>query len=214
MVKRRAKSKAAATYVALLRGVNVGGKALVRMADLKDAVERCGFANVSTFIQSGNVIFESTGADGGGIAARLEAGMARSFGMNVRVVVRSLDQLRAVLAKAPREWRTRQDIRRYIAFIRAPATPGDVLKHAIPKPGIDSVKAGPGVVYMTTVLSEAAKSGLKDLLGTRAYRDLTIRNYNTARKLLALMESRPPLREVRPARRAPQGSGKFSNLKI
>ena len=87
-------------YVALLRGINVGGRNKVAMADLRQAFEDGGYGSVRTHIQSGNVLFRSSAA-----RKSLEDGIERvledRLGVPLVVVVRSHDQLRGVVERAP-----------------------------------------------------------------------------------------------------------------
>lgn len=72
-------------YVALLRGINVGGKNRIEMAALKACVEDQGLRNVTTFIQSGNVIFEAGRTGGAALTRRIEEALASTFGYAARV---------------------------------------------------------------------------------------------------------------------------------
>jgi uncharacterized protein (DUF1697 family) len=86
------------TYVALLRGVNVGGRHRVPMADLRTLVEQLGFTGVRSHIQSGNVVFESTKAPA---AEAIELALSDTFGFAVPVVVRSATEMAAVIDRNP-----------------------------------------------------------------------------------------------------------------
>ncbi len=176
-------------YVALLRGINVGGKNLVKMADVKVCLERNGFECVTTYIQSGNVIFESDTRDVSKLGRGMEAALSAAFRYDLPIVLRSHDQFKSVVAEVPKEWRKRTDLRCYIAFLREPLTARQALAEFKPKQGVDSVQAGKGAVYMTTLLSRLKESGFTKLVGTAIYQDMTIRNYNTCQKILALMQS-------------------------
>jgi len=175
-------------YVALVRGINVGGKNLIRMGDLKECLERNGYESVATYIQSGNVIFESGTRDTAKLTRALEAALAASFDCQPAVVLRSHNQLETVVAEVPPEWKKRRDLRCYVAFLRQPLTARQALGKMAPREGVDSVAAGKGVVYMTTLVSRLKQSGFTKLVGTDIYRDITIRNYTTCQKILALMQ--------------------------
>jgi uncharacterized protein (DUF1697 family) len=175
-------------YVTLLRGINVGGNMIIKMTDLKTAVENCGFTNVSTYIQSGNIIFESNEKDNSIITAKLENGLLQSLNYNSRIVVRTYQQLKTILSNVPADWKKRKDMRCYLAFVKEPATAADVIRELELKEGVDFVKAGEGVVYMSTVLSGLTKSGFTKLINKKVYKDITIRNYNTCQKILVRME--------------------------
>jgi uncharacterized protein (DUF1697 family) len=174
-------------YVALLRAINVGGNSPIKMADLKDAVEKSGFTKVQTYINSGNVIFESAEKDGAIVAALINEALKKRFGLDSRVILSSFEQFKEIMDGVPDDWRKRNDIRCYIAFTREPVTAQDVIDEIL-KDGVDFVGVGRGAVYMTTLTSGLTKSDFTKLVGKPVYKDITMRNYNTARKLLALME--------------------------
>jgi uncharacterized protein (DUF1697 family) len=173
------------TYIALLRGINVGGNNIIKMTALKEAVEKCGFDNVSTYIQSGNVIFESEEHDTKRLVETLELALSNRFDYQSKVVVVSRDHLQTILDKVPIEWKTHNNLRCYIAFVKEPMTAKKVLAEINIKSGVDFVRIGRGVLYMSTLLSGITKSGFTKLVGTNVYQHITIRNYNTAQKILA-----------------------------
>jgi uncharacterized protein (DUF1697 family) len=176
-------------YVALLRGINVGGNKLMKMADVRECLEGRDFTHVTTYIQSGNVLFESDRSDVAKLTALMEKAFSTGFGHEVPVFLLSQAQLKKIVAQAPREWTSGTGLRQNVAFLRAPLTAKRALSEISPKPGVDSVKAGDGVVYMSTVLSRVKQSAFPRIVGTAIYRDVTIRNYSTCRKILALMET-------------------------
>ena len=176
-------------YAAFLRGVNVGGNNVIKMVDLKACFEGMGFLNVATLIQSGNVVFETDEKDSDKLEETIETGLSKTFKYKSKVLVRSSSQIKKVLQEAPSDWKSRKDIRCYIAFVKKPATPELVVKEVVLKEGIDSVKAGAGGVFMTSLLSGLTRSGINKIASTKIYQDLTIRNYNTTLKIAKLMES-------------------------
>ena len=84
---------ATATYVALLRGINVGGRSLVPMAELRALFTSLGLADVQTYIQSGNVVFTAGGGEEEELAARIEAALAEAFGIAPAVLLRTPAEL-------------------------------------------------------------------------------------------------------------------------
>ena len=146
------------TWVALLRGVNVGGRNLVKMPALKACLEDAGFERVETFIQSGNVIFRSPEKSVSKLTARVEKAIESTFGFSSRVVIVSRDRLKRVIDEAPAAWRSGSNLRRNVAFLRPPVRAAAALKEVEVRPGVDKVDAGNGVLYMTTTLRDAAKS--------------------------------------------------------
>lgn len=176
-------------YVALLRGINVGGKTLIKMADLKAAIEDAGFSDVTTLIASGNVIFSSPERHQAKIEDTLEKVIHARFKLPVRVLVYSKDQMEHVIGDVPRGWNTRKDIRMYVAFLKAPTTPSQVVSQMKPKEGIDEITPGPSVVYMATLMSGLTKSNINKIIGTKIYGNMTMRNYNTTKKIFHLLEA-------------------------
>lgn len=175
-------------YVALLRGVNVGGNAIIKMTDLREAVEKCGFTSVRTYIQSGNIIFESDENNTDKIVATLEDSLSKRLKLNSSIIVRTYEQFKKIVSEIPDNWKKRNDLRCYLAFIREPVTAQDVVREIELKEGVDSIKVGEGVVYMSTLLSGLTKSGFSKLITKKVYKAITIRGYSTAQKLFALME--------------------------
>ncbi len=88
-------------YIALLRGINVGGNKLIKMNSLRGVIERSGFRNVRTFIASGNVIFESKETDTGILAKKIERNLLKEFGHDIPVVVVSLTRLTSIAKRNP-----------------------------------------------------------------------------------------------------------------
>jgi uncharacterized protein (DUF1697 family) len=90
-----------ATYVALLRGINVGGNRIIKMADLREMFAAAGARDVETYIQSGNVVFGHAARSAAKLAADLERQIAKDTGFAVPVVLRTADELGAVIAANP-----------------------------------------------------------------------------------------------------------------
>jgi uncharacterized protein (DUF1697 family) len=175
------------TYVALLRGINVGGANLIRMPALKACFEAQGFGDVVTYIQSGNVVFTTAGTEEPQ-TLRIEKALSKAFAYQSRVVVRSLAQMKKTVANAPRGFGRQPTVSRYdVVFLKDPLTPAEALKSVTIKPGVDRVWDGEGVLYCSRLISKATQSRLGRMVGTPAYQYMTIRNWNTTVKLLGLM---------------------------
>jgi uncharacterized protein (DUF1697 family) len=175
-------------YVALLRGINVGGRNKVPMTELRSAFEDAGHTDVSTYIQSGNVLFRSS-APRGSLDADIERTLERRFGFPIVVVVRSHAQLRSVIARAPATFGAKpQTYHSDALFLRAPLTAGQVMKIVRVRDGVDRAWPGRGVVYFERLSAERTKSRLSSIMGTPEYANLTIRSWATTTKLLALLD--------------------------
>jgi uncharacterized protein (DUF1697 family) len=177
-------------YLALLRGINVGGKNITKMAVLKACLEHAGFDRVETFIQSGNVVFETRQKNAAKLTSQIDAAIETALGIDPRVVVLSRDRLKTVLAGAPAAWRSRTDLRMNIAFLRPSVTAALALKEVAVRPGVDTVEAGKGVLYMTTTLRDLGKSRMSRIVMKPVYQQMTIRSYRTCQKIESLMHTK------------------------
>jgi len=177
-------------YVALLRGINVGGKNLIKMTDLKTSFDALGLENVSTYIQSGNVLFSATGSDQATLTKQIEAALSKSFSYESRVVVRSHKQMKEIVTKAPKGFGSDQATYRYdVVFLKEPLTAVQAMKSVKAKEGVDLAFAGKGVLYFSRLISKASSSHLTRIIGMPVYQSMTIRNWNTTTKLLGLMDA-------------------------
>jgi uncharacterized protein (DUF1697 family) len=174
-------------YLALLRGINVGGKSSMKMADLRTAFERMELADVTTYIQSGNVLFRAPRQNGQELSARIESQLHRHFGTELRVVLFTEAQLRSVVEGAPRGFGGTSHLCDVI-FLRKPLTPKRAISLVATKEGVDRVWAGRGVLYFSRLASKASSSRLSKIAALTEYQDMTIRSWSTTTKLLALVD--------------------------
>jgi uncharacterized protein (DUF1697 family) len=105
-------------YIAFLRGINVGGRHLVKMENLRALFASMNFENVKTYIQSGNVIFESPETDADLLAEKIERGLKESLGFEVKTMPRTFSEIEAVLRHNPFK-QTDADAKVYICFLSA-----------------------------------------------------------------------------------------------
>jgi uncharacterized protein (DUF1697 family) len=178
------------TYVALLRGINVGGKNKVPMAALKALLEQLGLEDVRTYIQSGNAIFTST-LDAGAIARQIEAGLTGAFKLDdalIRVLVLSHAELRSVVHNRPKGFGEAPDTYHSDAIFLIDLDRDTAFSVFTPREGVDRVWPGEGVIYSERLSAERTKSRLGKIVGTPQYKSMTIRSWQTTLKLLALME--------------------------
>ena len=181
-----------ARYVALLRGINVGGKNAVPMPALKAAFEGAGFQDVRTYIQSGNVLFGAPSSSQAELTRRVERIIRSAFDhYDASVVLRSRSQMRAVVEKAPKGFgKEPAKYRCDVVFLNAPLTAKAAIRDVSTKEGVDRIWAGTGVLYMSRLDSRATQSRLNRVASLPIYRSMTIRNWNTTTKLRQLLDAK------------------------
>jgi uncharacterized protein (DUF1697 family) len=193
-----------ASHIALLRGINVGGRNKVPMADLREVVASLGHTGVSTYIQSGNVLFSTAEDDTAKLAAALESAIEDRFGIWSSVVVLSRDELARVLAANPYPDEPNPRMV-HVVFLNG-SPPRDLLDRitaaesaVVAKGSRDTVQlagqsAGQALFLHTPDgygTSELAQNVLKILAPPKKSRPglaATARNWATATKLLSLSE--------------------------
>jgi uncharacterized protein (DUF1697 family) len=177
-------------HVALLRGINVGGNNIIKMVDLQARFEEMGFTEVETYIQSGNVAFSSKPVSKAELSRTIEKALSHAFGYQSRVVLLSARDLELVVAQAPASFGKQPDRYRYeVLFVREPLTTEEALQQVTTKPGVDAVHAGEHALYFRRLISKAAQSHLSRLVRRPMYESLTIRNWNTTTRLLAMVST-------------------------
>lgn len=180
------------TYVILLRGINVGGKNKVPMADLKKCLEELGFSNVLTYIASGNVILESD-IPPNEIRAKIEKVLPERFKLDdelVQVLVLSGKQLQAVVDNKPEGFGEQPEKYHSDAIFLIGIDSSQAIAVFSPREGVDSVWPGEGVIYSQRLSAQRTKSRLNKITASPLYKSMTIRNWNTTTKLLELLKNR------------------------
>ena len=174
--------------VALLRGINVGGKNLIRMPDLAACFRDAGYRNVRTYIQSGNVLFTADRAAGPELEDAVERMLEERFGIPILVVVRSRDQLAATIAAAPANHGS-GELRSDVFFLKHPLT-AEAAYAELPelREGVDSVAPGPGAIYFSRVAAQASKTRITRLMSMPVFRQMTVRNWRTTTRLFEMLE--------------------------
>ena len=179
-------------YVALLRGINVGGKNSVPMARLRAVLDELGFSSVATYIASGNVILDSERSiDETG--ALIEEALPLEFALHderVRVLVLSHGQLQAIVDNRPEGFGSQPDRYHSDAIFLMGIQAAEALSVFDPRPGVDAVWPGNGVIYSQRLSAERTRSRLSRIMGTPAYKSMTIRSWATTTALLAMLQAR------------------------
>jgi uncharacterized protein (DUF1697 family) len=175
------------TFLALLRGINVGGANKVPMKELRRTFENLGLENVRTYLQSGNVIFESR-STAKRLAAEIEDAISEAFGLKISVVLRTRPELKRVATGNPFLTENAKPTSLHVMFLAARASPKAIKTLDPDRSPPDEFEVRGREVYLWfpngSARSKLTTDYFESKLGTRA----TARNWNTITKVLALME--------------------------
>jgi uncharacterized protein (DUF1697 family) len=175
-------------YVALLRGINVGGKNKIDMKKLKKCFEDIGMRKVTTYINSGNVIFEDTDHTKGEIAVLLEEAIYKDFSLDIKVLIRSIDDFDLIMKVLPDQWKNDDDMKCDVMFLWEEIDKEILINELNIKHGIDTLMYVPGALLWSVDRKNLTKSGLMNLAASTIYKKMTIRNVNTTRKIYEIMK--------------------------
>lgn len=177
-------------YVVLLRGINVGGKNIIKMSDLAQLLSDAGYADVRTYIQSGNVVLRCSDSNmtAALLEENIEAVLEAALKKPITVVARSAKQLRDVVRAAPPTHGSLQH-RSDVIFLKYPDRADEIFsKFPTLDAAVDEAVVGEGVIYFSRLDARATKSRLSRIVGMSFYQELTIRNWRTTTKLAHLLE--------------------------
>jgi uncharacterized protein (DUF1697 family) len=183
------------TFLVLLRGINVGGKNKVSMAELKKCLEGLGFVDVATFIVSGNVVLTSD-RNAEEIAAQIEAALPKAFQLDselIRVLVLTHDQAQAVVDDRPEGFGDQPDKYHSDAIFLIGIEAAEAMPIFNPREGVDRVWPGNGVVYSERLSAQRTKSRLGSIVTSPLYKSMTIRSWSTTVKLVEMLNARGAL---------------------
>lgn len=177
------------TYIALLRGVNVGGKNRVVMATLKESFEQHGFKNVVTYLNSGNVIFSSEVTDILQLTDECEKLIEKEFKLTIIVTIISAKALLTALEEIPKWWNADKESKHNVIFVIPPTTTEEVIASVgEAKAGYEKVAYHERVIFWSAPIKTFSKSRWSKIVGTKMYSRITIRNANTVNKLAELVQ--------------------------
>ena len=179
-------------YLVLLRGINVGGKNKVPMAQLRSCLEDLGFENVSTYIASGNALLDSP-LSAAKVAEKIEAALPKAFNLDsdvVRVAVLSEKQLAAIIEDRPRGFGDAPGKYHSDAVFLMGIDADEAMPVFSPREGVDKVWPGKGVIYSQRLSAERTRSRLNRIMSSRHYKSMTVRSWQTTLALMELLRSR------------------------
>jgi uncharacterized protein (DUF1697 family) len=177
-------------YIALLRGINVGGKNIITMDRLRACLEDAGFGNVRTYIASGNVLFTS---DVGfkKVESIINKTLENAFDYRGPTVVLTATDFTTVVKEAPNGFGAEPDnYHSDVIFLKLPVKAEAVLQDVLGlklREGVDTAQAGSKALYFTRLSAQRTKSRMGQIVGLASYKSMTIRSWNTVSKLSALL---------------------------
>lgn len=175
-------------FVALLRGVNVGGNNIISMKSLKTSFEKLGFSDVSTYINSGNILFKAKERDARKLETRIEAILSKEYKLGCKVVVRSFSEMASLVENLPKNWNGNSEWKYNVIFLRHSIDSEKVLESLGPKREIEKVVYYPGTLLWSARISDFSRTTMQKLSSQKLFQDMTVRNTNTTRKLYELMK--------------------------
>ena len=183
-------SKPTPLFVALLRGINVGGNNMISMSSLKISFERMGFTDVTTYINSGNIIFRPKDSDGRKLETKIERMLEREYKLGCKVVVRSFSEMAALVKSLPKTWNDDERWKYNVIFLRHSIDSQDIVDRLNAKRDIEEVVYRPGTLLWSVKVSDVNRTAMQKLPGQKIFQDMTGRNLNTTKKIYELMKNR------------------------
>ena len=171
-------------YAAFLRGINVGGKNKVKMETLREVCAKIGFENVKTYINSGNIIFESAKMDDKIIAGKIEKAIEKEFGLNIKTIVRPIDEIEKLVKNNPFEGRFENDKDLHVFFLDEELSE-EKCETLLEKNNENEMFAviGREIFYLSHINFSDSLMG-KDFIGKKLKVVATARNWRTVNKIL------------------------------
>jgi uncharacterized protein (DUF1697 family) len=172
--------------LALLRGINVGGKNRVDMAALRATFAGVGIDGARTYINTGNVIFRDERTEDT-LARIIEAAIEDDFGFAVSVLVRDMEAILAIEQAIPDTWANDSSMKCDVLLLWDDVDRPDIVADLPARADVDELVYVPGAVIWRVDRDDATKSGMPRLVGTDVYKRMTVRNCNTVRRLAQMM---------------------------
>ncbi len=179
------------TYIAFMRAINVGGHAIVKMDALRDAFATAGCRNVRTFIQSGNVVFDSPLREEGEVLRTLRKKLCRLLGAEPGILLRSLEEVAQLTERDPfQSFKAERDVKFYVAFLAAEPPVKPRFPLLLPKEGLEAFDMSGREVFIVSRRNPSGFYGfpnnfIEKELGVSA----TSRNWNTVTKIVKFAKS-------------------------
>lgn len=175
-------------YVALLRGINFGGRNKIEMSKLKILFEELGFADVSTYLNSGNVVFLDKSKSIKNITEKIEKAILENFKFEVKVLVKTSKEILDICESVPPLWESEVGTRPHVIFlweeINSPSILNEIQTGSVP----NNIKYIPGAILWNVELKNWSKGTVYKFTNGKLSKQMTVRSINTVRKLNDIMK--------------------------
>lgn len=174
-------------YIILLRGINVGGKHKVDMDQLKNLFLSSGFRNVSTYINTGNIILESDEVKAD-VFKKIKILLEESFDFPLPLLVKTKEEFLQIAEIIPPHWQNNKEQKTDVAFLFDKVDSGNFVENLPVKKDFLDIIYTRGALVWNVKRNLQNKSQLSKLAGHRLYSYMTLRNVNTVRKIISLLQ--------------------------
>ena len=161
---------------------------MIRMSSLKESFKRMGFEDVSTYINSGNIIFKAKEGDARKLERKIEEMLSEEYGLECKVVVRSFSEIAKLVESLPQNWNGDEQWKYDVMFLRHSIDSESILEGLETRSDIEQVVYCPGALLWSARISELSQSKLHKLPGQKIFQEMTVRNLNTTKKIYELMK--------------------------
>ncbi len=170
-------------YIALLRGINVGKKNRIDMKRLKERFESLGYTNVSTYLNTGNVFFETERTRIDELRVTVEKAIKKKFGFDVPVLIKTEMEIKKIVEVIPKNWKNDSMQKSDVAYLFPEIDSEKTIDELPVKKKFMNIAYVKGAIYWNIDRKNYNKSHLNKIIGHKLYQLMTLRNINTVRKL-------------------------------
>ena len=172
-------------YFALLRGINVGGNRKVEMKRLKNLFQSLGYANVVTYLNSGNAIFESD-VMLNDLQIEIPKKLKEEFGFNIQTLIKTEKEIKRIAKAIPNQWKNDSEQKTDVAYLFPEIDTKKTINELPVKREFIDIRYVKGAIIWNVLKKEYNKSHLNKIIGLKLYQMMTVRNVNTARHLAGM----------------------------
>ncbi len=173
-----------ANYIAFLRGINVGGQKIITMERLRQQFSSMGFTNVSSYIQSGNILFSSPETNRQLLTSTIEQNLSNAFGFYISTIIRTIDELNAILSDTAFSNCDKETTKQYIAFFQEEPKKPLSIPFFSPTKDLEVVKITRTEAYIVSHLVKGRYGFPNNFLEKELEIVATTRNWNTLDKII------------------------------